>query len=258
MAGDQPQRRRLFGITALVSAVMISAVIGYLTIDYALKRNAIRRIEAAGGIVYFSDEPPHAGRTPRTFQDELRQFAGLRRPVVVEIYGHDVTDATLDDDVRALSSLERIALVDVAVTDQAVLRLKSLRSLEDLVCTRDPRNAAVFDEVADLTKIEFTDVPLREGLAYLADYHNIRFEVDTASLAAAGLRDDLPITYETVTAASLSDALDDMLAVHKLGWYVRDGAVVVTSQSTAKKANNAADTLRRDLPGLKHVRIDAN
>jgi hypothetical protein len=259
MSGDQPDRRRLFSVRALVFALAALAVVGYRTVDYALKRQAIRGIESLGGVVYFDDKPPQLASAPRTFKDELKQLVGLRRPAIVAISGKGVTDATLEDYVIPLTSLETVTLVDVAVSDQGLLPLASLRSLKSITCTRDPRHEVIFFRVlTHQTKIDLTLAPLHDGLLYLDDYHGIRFVVDKAALAAVGLNDELPITYKTSRQINLAGALDQMLGPHGLGWIVRDGAVVVTTRPVADQSKRITDRLRRDLPNLKEFRVDAN
>jgi hypothetical protein len=258
MANDQLQRRRLFAAPALLLALVVLAAISIWAFDYSLKRRAIRDIEALRGAVYFNDSPLDRPAAPRSYTDELKHFAGFRRPTRVYLAGRNVTDATVDDCVRALGTLETVALTNVAVSDEALLRLASLRSLKDIACTRDARHHHVFNELSRPTQIDFTDVPLVDGLEYLADFHGVGFALDHGALAAAKLSGDLPISYKSPPQITLDDALDRMLGPHGLAWIVRGGSVVVTTPAAAQKSKRTADELRRRLPNLKEVRIDAN
>jgi hypothetical protein len=258
MVASQPQPRSKPGLVVFTFALVVLAIVGTLAFNYVHKRHAIGAIEAARGTVYFDDQPLHLALESRTFGQELKQFLWLRHPTMVSIYGKQVTDETLDRHVRALTSLEAISIFDVAVTDQAIARLSSLRSLKSITCSRDPRHKKIFEALVEPTRIEFTEVPLRDALLFLQDYHGIPLVADQAALAVAGLDDEMPITFETLLPTTLGKALDQMLAAHGLGWFVRDGAIVVTTHAKAQKSNRTADQLRRELPNLRDVHIDAH
>jgi hypothetical protein len=255
--GDKatPARRR--GLVWVGFAVVVMAVVAWRVVDVALKRSAIRSIESLGGVVYFDDDPPHLPPAAANFRTLAKELALLRQPVLLRMSGPQVTDAALDD-VLALGTLRSVDLSIVAVSDAALARLAGLRMLTSLVCTRDARNAPLFARLKEPTQIDFTDVPLADGLAYLADFHGLIFARDKAALAAAGLNDAYPISYRSAASVELGDALDQMFAPYPLDWVVREGTVVVTTRQQAAPIRRIAEQLRRDLPHLKQVDIDAH
>jgi hypothetical protein len=251
---ETPARRR--GLVWAGFAVVVMAVVAWRVVDVALKRSAIRSIESLGGVVYFDDDPPHLPPAGVSFRTLAKELVLLRQPVLLRMSGPQVTDAALDD-VLALGTLRSVNLSIVAVSDAALARLAGLRVLESLVCTRDVRSAPLFVRLKEPTEIDFTDVPLGDGLAYLADFHGLSFACDKAALAAAGLNDAYPVSYRSSASIELGDALDQMFAPYPLDWVVREGKVVVTTRQQAAPTRRIAEQLRRELVQLKQADIDA-
>ncbi|MEW4454830.1 hypothetical protein AB1L30_19345 [Bremerella sp. JC817] len=78
------------------------------------------------------------------------------------------------------------------------------------------------------TKIQFIDTPLEEVVHYLKQLHHTEVQIDQHALAQAELKIDLPITLN-VEGVDLEDGLNVLCARNKLGWYIENEMIFITS-----------------------------
>lgn len=214
---------------------------------------------------------------PRTSADWLNEILGRRYPIVATFSNKSFTDGDLEKIVLPLRSLQHLSMRDVAVTDDGLLRLDSLRALRHLRCIRDPdpRSQKVIEELDKHTILDLNQTPLDDVLDYLSDLHGIPFVMDQRECAAAGIDGNLPITQNVKgNGLSLGEALDATLNPHGLGWVIKDASVIaqdikrfglephtsvmVTSAKVAKQDRRRilVKKLRAMLPDLKEIEVD--
>ena len=174
----------------------------------------------------------------------------------LELSGKKVTDEAVDVCILPLASLKFVSLSDVAISNEALVRLASLQGLQHLHCTRDARHGKIFEAMNEATRLEVTDMPLDATCEFLADYHDVPFRFDNPALEAAGIRRDVPLTYTTPPQITLGEALDNLLAPAGLGWYLADGAIVVSSRKSALAKRAHVEALRQALPNLRSLQVD--
>lgn len=86
----------------------------------------------------------------------------------------------------------------------------------------------------DPTEIEFTNTPLYEGLAYLAELHNIVIVLDEPALAAEGINRDEPVT-RILKDLTLRNALNLMLEPLGLTYVVANDVLMITTETAASR-----------------------
>ena len=178
----------------------------------------------------------------------LAEFTELK---VLSIESPSVTDEALSH-VARLHSLEALDLNCPQVTPAGILQLNELAKLVYVRSVLDARNVRSMNSLKDHTHIEVEEVPLSDLLVYLNDYHKTPFEFDDCVL-----RDqrNAPVTT-TLTNLPLSEALTKVLEPRGLGYSLRAGTIVVTSEEEAKKGRAGADAFRTALPNLKSLTTD--
>lgn len=82
------------------------------------------------------------------------------------------------------------------------------------------------------TKVQFVETPLVEVVAYLKNLHNFPIEIDQTGLDHVGIDRDLPINAN-IDSLTLAATLDLLTRQHELGWYIKGGALVITSYDDA-------------------------
>jgi hypothetical protein len=89
---------------------------------------------------------------------------------------------------------------------------------------------AAREKLKEHTDVEFNEVPLLDALKYLSDRHQVQFYIDKRSLSDAGVPADAPTTFQ-LKAVPLDMVLDLMLRENQLGYRIRNGVVVIASES---------------------------
>lgn len=97
----------------------------------------------------------------------------------------------------------------------------------------DP-NESIRAALGSPTKMEFTEMPLLDGVAYLRDFHQIEIQMDEPALQAAGVGKDTPVT-RNLSGLPLSSSLKLLLEPIGLTYLVRDGVLMITTEEAAKK-----------------------
>ena len=92
---------------------------------------------------------------------------------------------------------------------------------------QSPRNAQANSspefELDKLTKIELKNVPLKDAADFIGVQHAIRITIEP------GVSADIVITHMS-RGGTLRTELLSMLSPHKLGFEVRDGAIVIVPE----------------------------
>ncbi|HVW00455.1 MAG TPA: hypothetical protein VHB77_08945 [Planctomycetaceae bacterium] len=84
------------------------------------------------------------------------------------------------------------------------------------------------------TEVDFVDTPLRDGLEYLANLHNIRILPDKPKLQAEGVAMDTPVSI-SLKGVTLESALDLLLSPLQLDFFVEGGVLRVTTAAKARE-----------------------
>jgi hypothetical protein len=100
--------------------------------------------------------------------------------------------------------------------------------------SRAQTNAALREALQSPTRMEFTDMPLSDGIAYLKDYHQIEIQVDEPALQAVGVDTDTPVT-RNLNDLPLGTSLKLLLEPIGLTYLVRDGVLMITTEAAADK-----------------------
>jgi hypothetical protein len=95
--------------------------------------------------------------------------------------------------------------------------------------------------------VQFANTPLRKALAELAESGGINISIDKAVFSEQPKIEDSPITLNLARNASLESALRLILAPLHLVHFVRDGAVVVTTQAQLDKEVSSRKYVVADL-----------
>jgi hypothetical protein len=82
------------------------------------------------------------------------------------------------------------------------------------------------------TRMEFTEMPLQDAVAYLKDFHDIEIQLDNRALEDAGVGADTPVT-RTVNGISLKSALRLLLGEYDLTYIIKDEVLLITTQDKA-------------------------
>ena len=80
------------------------------------------------------------------------------------------------------------------------------------------------------TELDFVDTPLRDGLRYLSDYHDIRVQADERALTDDGVAMDTPVTL-SLSGVTLESALNLLLKPLQLEYLIDDGALKITTRA---------------------------
>jgi hypothetical protein len=87
-----------------------------------------------------------------------------------------------------------------------------------------------------LTELEFTEIPLKEALAYITDKHDVRFFIDERALNEASIPIDTSVTLN-LNGVPVEMVLELMLHQLRLGYTVRNGLIIVsTEEALANRA----------------------
>jgi hypothetical protein len=93
---------------------------------------------------------------------------------------------------------------------------------------------AVQKALAESAEFNFTDTPLKDVAAFVADHYNINVLLDTKALADANVTPDTPVT-EKLKGLSLRLALNQILAAKDLGYVEKDDNLLsITTADVAK------------------------
>jgi hypothetical protein len=95
------------------------------------------------------------------------------------------------------------------------------------------------------TSIELAEAPLADVVEHLRMLHGIPIELDRRALEDAGILPDVPIT-RTLKGVSLRTALGILLGERKLGYWIGDDVLVITTAAEA-----ASRTTSRVYPVLE-------
>jgi hypothetical protein len=248
---ERTAKRRWFRFslrTLFVAVTVACCILGWRVHRVRQQREAADAILALGGGVFW-----RGNQEPNMFAEIL----GMRYPFAAGFKSETVTDDELASIILPLTSLQDLSIGSVPkITDNGLLRLSQLRSLRRLQCIHDSRNRKVVDTVAEDTELSCVECPLRMALEYFSDFHNVRFVLDE-QVTTAIQADEMPIT-RTVSRVPLGDVLDDILAPYKLGWVVKEGAIVITSANVAQqdRRRKLKKKLQAALPNLTEIRVD--
>lgn len=86
------------------------------------------------------------------------------------------------------------------------------------------------------TSLNGTNTPLGDALKFLADQHGISIKLDEAGLKEAGVKADTELTIN-VDNLKFKTLLKRILGPHKLGYQIKEGELLITSQAQAEKLN---------------------
>ena len=84
------------------------------------------------------------------------------------------------------------------------------------------------------SKVQFIDTPLEEVVDYLKDVHNVSILLDQDTLENKNISNDLAITAN-ISGLSASTTLDLLCSRYKLGWYVDQGVLMITTKEDASQ-----------------------
>jgi hypothetical protein len=104
---------------------------------------------------------------------------------------------------------------------------------QDVAANADT-NESIRAALASPTQMEFTEMPLLDGVAYLKDFHQIEIQMDEPALQAAGVGKDTPVT-RNLSGLPLSSSLKLLLEPLGLTYLVRDGVLMITTEAAASK-----------------------
>lgn len=100
--------------------------------------------------------------------------------------------------------------------------------------TKNRTNDSVRAALESPTQMQFTEMPLIDGVAFLRDYHDIEIQLDEPALQAAGVGKDTPVT-RNLEDLPLGSSLKLLLEPLGLTYLVRDGVLMVTTEPAAAK-----------------------
>ncbi len=116
------------------------------------------------------------------------------------------------------------------------------------VPTPHAAEAAILAALDQPTKLDFTETPLADVVAYLKDYHKLNIAFDQRALDDVGIGTDQPIT-RNLQGVTLRSALDLLLRDLDLTWTIRSEVLLLTSRDAAQamlitKVYDVADLVR--------------
>lgn len=92
---------------------------------------------------------------------------------------------------------------------------------------------AIWEKLTDSTYIEFTDVPLRDGIDFLKDFHSLPIDIDEKALKAAGFDHVRSAFTVKVENKPLHVGLRLFLHEHDLSFMIKNGKLTVTTLKAA-------------------------
>ena len=92
--------------------------------------------------------------------------------------------------------------------------------------------AAIEQELAKRTKVDFAQTPLDQVLTYLEESHQLSILLDRKALDSAGVDAHQPVTLQ-LAGEPLEQVLDGVLKPLKLTWIIRDEVLSVTTPEEA-------------------------
>jgi hypothetical protein len=94
------------------------------------------------------------------------------------------------------------------------------------------------EQLAHPTKLELTQMPLEDTIAYLMDFHDIGILLDGEELQKAGI-DARRLTITKKTSGRLDDTLNDVLPPLNLSFMIDGGVLWITTRAKAKEWQKA-------------------
>jgi hypothetical protein len=183
--------------------------------------------------------------------EELRQIENL------SLESDHITDAGLVH-LQPLTSIYSLGLT-CAVTDAGMEHLMPLTKLRRLRCmgapSDEPRRSLAGKLRNDWTEVATADMHLCDVIDYLADYHGVTLRLDEKAVAAVNVDRLTRTPPHDPPADRLNAVLDAILNPLKLGWYVGDGEIVVTTARIAAEKHAGVNRLRAALPSLTDVDV---
>lgn len=177
------------------------------------------------------------------------------RAKVLRLTGPKITDAVLEH-VARLTELRALYLDGTKVSEAGLAQLEPLGKLEKLHCVvPSVPGLRATNALKMPTVMEFIDCPLVDVLDTLADYHEIRFQIDEEALKAAGCPTDAPITAKHANVP-LREALAAVFEPLGLVWTLDDGVLVVTTEDALDEKWPNLARLREAVPSLTDVTVD--
>jgi hypothetical protein len=98
----------------------------------------------------------------------------------------------------------------------------------------DPLEASIRAELAQKTKMEFLETPLKDAIEFLEAQHGIPIEINAKKLEEAGVSIDTPVT-RTLDGMTLRSALNLLLDDLDLNYAVDNGVLMITTDEDAQK-----------------------
>jgi len=92
-----------------------------------------------------------------------------------------------------------------------------------------PKEAKLHEVLSGETIMDFKAAPLIEVVEYLKEQHKTLVILDFLALQRAKLKPAMPVSIN-LRGTSLASALNIMSRLYPLGWYVKDGFIVITSK----------------------------
>ncbi len=96
-----------------------------------------------------------------------------------------------------------------------------------------PTEQRIYEEMDQLTELEFVDTPLAEAIDYISQLHNITILIKELDLQDAGVPTDEPINL-IISNIRLRSALKIMLEPLVLTWVVDDEVMYITTEEDAE------------------------
>jgi hypothetical protein len=98
----------------------------------------------------------------------------------------------------------------------------------------DNEDSFILEKLSERTMIDFTDVPVDDGLEYLSDYHALAIEFDAKALKKAGINPNAVTSTLKLKNAPLGLALRAILEPGKLSFMIKNHVLTVTTFDEAK------------------------
>lgn len=91
-----------------------------------------------------------------------------------------------------------------------------------------PNEQRILKALSEETEVEFVDMPLKEAIDFLKNYHDIQIWVDEVKLTDAGIGVDTPVTLQ-LTQITLRSALKLLLEPQGLTYLIEDEVMKITT-----------------------------
>jgi hypothetical protein len=187
----------------------------------------------------------------------LVHLMGLRQIDSLLLESDRITDAGLVH-LRPLTNIDSLTL-NCTVTDAGMEHLTGLTKLRRLQCmgapSDKPRRALASTLRNDWSDVATGDMPLGDVIGYLADYHGITIRLDEKAIASVNVDRMTRTAPDDPPADRLNAVLDALLKPLKLGWYVGEGEIVVTTAQIAAEKHAGLNRLRAAAPSLADVDV---